>query len=160
VLALLQIMWDRAEADGYAQHMTSHPLPDTPAHEILLDEAFGDHQVSDFAAQVEARTIGAAVHTPVLYPGRWPFGDFTFGIPPIPSYPYDGSALVVWDSGPAQVDPPPLTDTPPGTKHDPHGDPRSTPAARAQKSAFLSPGGQVVDTCGGGPCYSAGFTGP
>ena len=30
IFALMQMLWDRAEADGYAQHMTSDPYPDTP----------------------------------------------------------------------------------------------------------------------------------
>ena len=35
-LTLIQMLWDRGEADGYAQHMTSDPLPNTPAHTVLM----------------------------------------------------------------------------------------------------------------------------
>ncbi len=42
--------------------MTSHPLPDTPSHTVLMQIAYGDHQVSDYAAALEARTIGASVY--------------------------------------------------------------------------------------------------
>jgi hypothetical protein len=30
LFALMQMLWDRAEANGYAYHMTSDPLPNTP----------------------------------------------------------------------------------------------------------------------------------
>ena len=68
ILSLMQLLWDRGEANGYAEHMTSDPLPNTPAHHVLLQMAYGDHQVSNLAGEVEARTIGAQVHTPELDP--------------------------------------------------------------------------------------------
>jgi hypothetical protein len=152
---LTQMLWDRAEANGYAAHMTDDSYPGTPAHQVLLHVAFGDHQVANVTAEVEARTIGARLHTPALAPGRDPSVVPFWGIEPIPGYPYDGSAFVMWDSGtPA----PPTANVPPRPPEygaDPHGDPRSTPAARAQKSAFLAAGGAVVDVCGGGPCLTA-----
>jgi hypothetical protein len=156
ILSLIQTLWDRGEANGYAHHMTSDPLPNTPAHQVLLHEAFGDHQVANVATEVEARTIGAALHTPALDPGR--HSDVTpfYGIPAIGSYPYGGSALVVWDSGSPT---PPTTNTPPRSGADPHGHPRNTPAARVQKSEFLKIDGKVVDVCAGKPCYANGYTG-
>ena len=66
ILDLMQQLWDRGEPDGYAQHMTSDPLPDTPSHQVLMQIAYGDHQVSMYAAAAEARTIGAAVYQPAL----------------------------------------------------------------------------------------------
>jgi hypothetical protein len=101
VMALMQMLWDRGEADGYAENMTTHPLPDTPAHTVLMHVAFGDHQVTDWAAAVEARTIGAHIHTPTLDPQRDPTGGYQyFGmLPPIPYYPWHGSAIVIWDAG-------------------------------------------------------------
>ena len=141
---------------GYAHHMTSDPLPGTPAHQVLLHEAFGDHQVANVATEVEARTIGAALHTPALDPGR--HSDVTpyYRIPVIGAYPYAGSALVVWDSGSPT---PPTTNTPPRPGADPHGHPRNTPSARDQKSEFLKIDGKVVDVCAGKPCYANGYTG-
>ena len=65
----MQMLWDRGEPDGYAERMTGNPLPDTPAHQVLMDVAFGDHQVTDYQADVEARTIGASAHRPALYNG-------------------------------------------------------------------------------------------
>jgi hypothetical protein len=155
VLDLAQVLWDRGEPDGVAQHMTTDPLPGTPPHTVMLHVAFGDHQVTQYQADVEARTIGASLHVPVLAAGRSPQKKPSWGIPPIGAYPFGGSALVYWDAGPARVAPPPLTNTPPRELEDPHEYPRRTPAARQQKSDFLSPGGGVVDVCGGAPCVAA-----
>jgi hypothetical protein len=153
-LDLAQLLWDRGEADGVAHHMTDDPLPDTPRHTVLMQTAFGDHQVSNFQADVEARTIGARIHQPAVTRGRplelRPF----WGIPEIRRYPYKGSAIVYWDSGPDSNGPNPLQNVPNRSGRDPHEDPRATAAARVQKSAFLQPDGAVVDVCGGRPCVS------
>jgi len=151
LLALIQMLWDRSDPDGYAHHMTTDPLPNTPAHEVLLHEAFGDHQVANVATEIEARTIGASIHQPAIASGRSYEVTPYYGIPAIPSYPFDGSALIVWDSG---ADTPPTTNTAPSTGPDPHGDPRSSPDARTQKSEFLKVGGAVVDVCSGMPCVA------
>jgi hypothetical protein len=150
VLALAQMLWDRSDPNGYARHITNDPLPNTPAHKVLLHLAFGDHQVANVATEIEARTIGASIAWPAITPGRHSDVNPYSGIPHIPSYPFDGSALVVWDSGAAT---PPITNTPPGTGFDPHSDPRKSPQARQQKSDFLQHvGGAVTDVCGGVPC--------
>ncbi len=151
LLALIQMLWDRSDPDGYAHHMTTDPLPNTPAHEVLLHEAFGDHQVANVATEIEARTIGASIHQPAIASGRSYEVTPYYGIPAIPSYPFDGSALIIWDSGAAT---PPTTNTAPMTGDDPHGDPRSSPDARTQKSEFLKVGGAVVDVCSGMPCVA------
>ena len=159
LLDLMQQLWDRGEADGYAAHMTSDPLPGTPAHKVLMHVAYGDHQVSQYAAAVEARTVGAQAHEPALdLPVRSQDVNLFFGVPAIQSYPFDGSAIVIWDSGPGRVPPPPITNTPPTIGPDPHGDVRATVSARVQKSAFLSPNGAVVDVCGGLPCHTDLYT--
>ncbi len=151
-LALIQMLWDRGEADGYAQHLTTDPLPGTPRHQVLMHVAFGDHQVSTIAAEVEARTIGARIHVPAAAPGRDPDVVPYWGIPGIPSYPYTGSAMVVWDSGSPYE---PLTNTPPPTsEHDPHSDPRKSAAAREQGATFLSTG-KIIDVCAAAPCTAA-----
>ncbi|MGM1060263.1 hypothetical protein [Saccharothrix sp. Mg75] len=144
VLQLLQVLWDRGETNGYANHLTAG------GRRVLLHIAFGDHQVANVAADVQARTIGAHVVTPALAPGRSPDRVPFAGIEPaVP--PHAGSAMVVWDSGtPA----PPTTNTPPtGPEYgrDPHADPRSSVDARRQKAVFLTTG-VVVDVCGGAPC--------
>ncbi len=151
VLSLIQLLWDRAEANGYAAHMGVDPLPGTPAHRVLMHMAFGDHQVANVAAEVEARTAGASTTPQPLNAGRSPDVMALWGIPRITSFPFGGPAVLqVFDSGtPA----PPTQDVPPPkTTHDPHEDPRNSVPAMRQKDAFLRPGGQVVDVCGG-PCH-------
>ncbi|QFZ18929.1 hypothetical protein [Saccharothrix syringae] len=142
VLQLLQLLWDRGETNGYANHLGDR--------RVLMHIAFGDHQVANVAADVEARTIGARLVTPALAPGRSPDRVPHWGIEPA-RLPHAGSAMVVWDSGtPA----PPTTNTPPTEPEygrDPHSDPRSSVDARRQKAAFLTTG-LVVDVCGGAPC--------
>ena len=187
IFALLQMQWDRAEANGYAAHMTDDPLPNTPAHQVLMHAAFGDHQVANLAAEVEARTIGAGVYQPALDPGRHSDVDPYFGIPPITfprpgGNPYTGSALVPWDGGPLSFPngtaTPPAANVPPRPPDygaDPHSYPRNDVKARAQKSAFLRVGGRLANFCTTDsnpvgatpvetgtptPCYSNGYQGP
>jgi hypothetical protein len=159
ILDLMEQLWTRAEAEAYAANMTSHPLPDTPSHTVLMHVAYGDHQVSMYSAAMQARTIGARAYEPALDPVRSRDRNLLYGIPPIPKYPYKGSGIVIWDSGPGIVDPPPFGDLPPTTGEDPHEHPRSTAAARAQKSRFLNDkGGAIVDVCNGKPCHTDAYT--
>ena len=148
-ISLIQMLWDRAETNGYAQHITSDPYPDTPEHRILMHVAVGDHQVSTTAAEVMARTIGARLHQPALADDRLPPGAAFWEIPAIEEYPFDGSAIVFWDSG-APL--PPLENSAPREGTDPHEDPRADPDARRQKDAFLSSDGAVIDACDAAPC--------
>jgi hypothetical protein len=169
IFSLIQMLWDRAEADGYAHHMTDDPLPGTPAHKVLLDMAFGDHQVTNWATAVEARTIGASIRDPALDPGRSTEEIPYYGIPPVSSWPYNGSLFEVWDVGPLRTEggevkgtpPPPSENVPNREGVDPHGpDASEQPTARTQISDFLQPDGSFIDVCGTHPCYLAGWTGP
>ena len=182
ILSLMQMLWDRAEANGYAHHMTKDPYPNTPPHEVLLHVGFGDHQVADVSAEVEARTIGAGVREPALDPNREPNRIRFFGLPDITEYPYSGSALIFWDIGPLRpknppqtcnpdtedsteetcegTPPPPVENVPPRTGIDPHEAPRRMINARQQKSDFLRPGGKVTNPCGLRPCYAGRWNGP
>jgi hypothetical protein len=154
LLQVIQMLWDRGEANGYAHHMTDDPYPGTPAHQVLLHEAFGDHQVANVGTEIEARTIGARLVVPALAPGRHTDVNPFFGIGTVASFPFSGSALVVWDSGtpaPPTANVPPR---PPDFGDDPHGRPRAQVSARVQKSEFLRTGGTLVDVCGGAPCLA------
>jgi hypothetical protein len=171
ILDLMQMLWDRGEPNGYANRMTDDPLPNTPPHQVLMNVAFGDHQVTIYQADVQARTVGAAAHRPVLFPGRWPDTDVLWGVPSMRDYPYTGSAIYYWDSGPVREDPanpgsvigtepPPYENLPNRSGVDPHGDPRATPAEQQLVSNFFDGAILSSDDCGGGPCYSAVFAGP
>ena len=164
ILSLIQLLWDRAEADGYALHMTGDPPPNTPAHHVLLQAGIGDHQVAQVAAETEARTIGAYARFPYADPGRdLDKGNPIYGVPPIPAYPFDGSAIEEWDIGPPRkingkdvgTPPAPNENIPPSAAYqDPHEYPRRQPLARQQKSLFMSPGGKIFDVCGPTPCHA------
>ena len=129
--------------------MTTDPLPNTPRHTVLMHVAFGDHQVSDTTAEVEARTIGARAYQPALDAGP-------LAVAAPPADPVDrrasrsrGSAIVFWDTGPIRTvgtetegtNAPPRTNMPNRAGDDPHENPRATPSARLQKSEFLKVGG-------------------
>jgi hypothetical protein len=159
IWTLASQLWDRGEANGYAHHMTSDPLPGTPRHKMLLQVAYGDASFSQYAAAVEARTIGARSYRPALdLPARQQDANLFYKVPAIKRRPFHGSAIVIWDSGPGFNPPPPLTNTVPEEPNgDPHLNPRATPAARRQKAEFLTRGGRVVDVCGGAPCHTAEF---
>jgi hypothetical protein len=161
-IALIQMLWDRVETNGHAGHLTADTYPGTPPKKILLHVAFSDHQVANVSAEVEARTIGARIHQPALLPGRHhdeqipddPDNEPYFGIEPLPAEPYDGSAIIIWDSG---TPTPPTGIFPPRSPEygrDPHETPRCMPEARIQKSEFLRSDGAVIDVCNGGPCLA------
>jgi hypothetical protein len=186
VLDLMQLLWDRSDPNGYAAHMTHDPLPNTPAHDVLLHVGFGDHQVADVTTEVEARTIGARVHRPLLEAGRERYRDRPYpdqeskpfwGVESLGGLGYSatGSGVVFWDVGPYRGAPERLEDCDRGAGDrgtlaapagnvpnrlgcDPHEDPRNTVAARVQKSAFLKPDGRIVDVCGG-PCFARDYEG-
>jgi len=168
ILSLVEMLWEQTEASGHATHLTADPYPNTPPKKILLQVALGDEQVAQVTAENEARTIGAHLRTPAVSPSKViPDVEPFYDIPPIPSYPFDGSAIVIWDSGnpwPVGDNVPPALD-PNGPEWalllpcaqnydfgDPHECPRRQPAARLQKSEFLKTNGSIIDTCNGLPC--------
>jgi hypothetical protein len=166
IYSLLSNLWDRGESNGYAQFMTSKPLPRTPAHEVLLHVALGDHQVAPVTAEVMARTIGARVWDK-LDPGRSSDEEPFYGIPALTTFPYGGSALIVFDAGPfTAANPggtpvPPTQNVPPSEGQDPHEFPRRTQEARTMKDQFLRVGGRLQSApCGGRVCHSNGWPGP
>ncbi|MFN8150748.1 MAG: hypothetical protein U0R24_06425 [Solirubrobacterales bacterium] len=176
-LTLIQSLWDRGEPSGYANHMTSDPLPGTPAHKVLILEAYGDHQVANVQTNVEARTIGAPLRQPAVDSQRIP-GSYVDLFPQTPTLgdlsgpAANGSGYFVWDIGPKRpdgiggvlgTDPPPITNTPPpgdAAGVDPHDTVVNTsPQARAQIAAFIDTPGAITNPCAAKPCYAAGWTG-
>src|SRR3546814_16545260 len=52
VLSLIQMLWDRSEDNGYAEHLRAdNPLPTTSPTRVLLHTAFGAKQVRMYPAQ-------------------------------------------------------------------------------------------------------------
>jgi hypothetical protein len=158
LLSISEIMWERVEANGHVYHLVEDTYPGTPPKKLLFHVAFADHQVSQWTAEIWARSMGArAGLPPVNHPDQEPL----WGIDPVQEYPFDGSVLVYWDAG---NPPPPTSNVPPRGNSpglagcaarrggDPHECPRREPEARLQKSLFLQTEGAVFDTCGGLPC--------
>lgn len=148
-IALAQLLWDRGETDGYANHVTRDPLSGTPTHTVLLLGAVGDHQVTEYSLRVEAATMGAAAHVPIAAAGRVAERDPGWLLTPISQYPYGGSAYVLWDTGsPAS----PIGNVPSRVGHDPHDDTPNIPAVQDLKDQFWHPNGAIEDVCAGQPC--------
>jgi hypothetical protein len=172
LFSLIQMLWDRGEPNGYAHVMTTDPPPETPPHNVALMIALGDHQVTNYASEVEARTVGMKAHAPVLDVGRWPDYDVLWDVPRLAAsdYPFRGSSITYFDGGPMRPDPmdpsqtigtppPPFENIPNTLGEDPHGAPRGADAAVLMTATMLRPNGYITDVCGGKPCYGGGWTG-
>ncbi len=172
IFGVLQMLWDRAETNGYAQHLTADPYPGTKQHQVLLHVGFGDHQVSSYSAEFLARTIDAKLRWPALASGRHPDARPYFGLDTVEGDGGSESMLVYFDSG--TLAPPAGNITPAASPEfvatcsalnkeqlesnvqcaDSHEDPRRAPQAIAQKGAFFRPDGTAVDPCDGEPCVA------
>ncbi len=141
ILSFLQMLWDRGEGSGYVHDV------DIP---VLMHVAFGDHQVSELGAFVEARTLGLPIHRPVTADGRSREVEPGWGMDTL-AYASGGGGIVVWDSG---VEPIPLADVAPSGPHDPHEDPRASADAQRQKASFLF-ANTLIDVCNAAPCQAA-----
>ncbi len=112
VLALVQGLWDRAEPTGYSKYIRENLLPNTPAHEVVVQVSKADHQVTNLGAHIMARTIGGVVNLAPLIRDVWGFevveGEHT------------GSGMIEIDFGNPL---PPITNIPhwADTDPDPHG---------------------------------------
>ncbi|MFN8053204.1 MAG: hypothetical protein U0Q22_17315 [Acidimicrobiales bacterium] len=147
LLAMISVLWDRGETDGYAQHLTDHPYPGTPKHRVLLLGAVGDHQVTEYSLRVEARTAGIPARTPLAASGRVADGPWRLGELDDDS---TGSGYVLVDTGSPSS---PVGNEPSREGHDPHDDTPNVPEVQRLKAAFMKADGRVVDVCGSGrPC--------
>lgn len=169
---LMQMLWDRSEPNGYAHVMTDNPPPNTPKHKVTLQIALGDHEVTNFAAEVEARTLGMKTNDPPIDAGRWPDMEIAWGIDRIKDseYPFHGSNLVYFDGGPIRTDPndpsktigtnpPPFANVPNRSGQNPHGAPGGATKAVEMTSSFLQPNGYIEDICAPKSCYSDVYNG-
>ncbi len=181
LLNLMQLTWDRGESNGYAHNMTDKPLPNTNPHAIYMDVALGDHQVTNFAADVQARTIGALRYAPTLMDSRHNWDLDYAGLPAVEStnlpttagesyMQYFDVGPFAWDGngqGPGGrslgVELPPLENVAPqpawGYGDDPHGDVRYAPDNYENIAQFLDEG--TIHACGGtgGLCFANAWDG-
>jgi len=160
VLQFAQLLWDRGENEGYAEHLTAHPYPGIAAKQIFIIENYGDHQVSNVAAEMLARTIGARNHQPAFDPsffGAAPRLDVPvtpqWGLAPLDQTKPAKAGLVLWDYG---------TPTPPTTNlapngvaygQDPHGFGRGNALLLDEITTFLATG-VIPNECGSVACQS------
>ena len=152
ILDLLEQLWQRGENAGYAQHLTHDPYPGVKPKQVVLLEAFGDHQVANVSTEKLARTLQVDRRAPTLADGRSTDVAPFWGIDEIPSLPTHGSGLVMWDFGtPA----PPTQNLPNRAGDDPHGKLADVPAALQLVLAFVTDG-TLVDVCDAKPCSSPG----
>jgi hypothetical protein len=161
VLQLAQILWDRGENEGYAEHLTSNPYAGIPAKQVFIIENFGDHQVANVSAEMLARTIGAHNHQPAFNPS-FLGGKPRTNVPVVMQWALSRlnqtkaakAGLVLWDYG---TPTPPTNDLAPNGPNygaDPHGNGRGNPSLLTQISTFLRTG-VIPDLCGGGACQSS-----
>ena len=140
-----------------------------------MNVALGDHQVTNWQADVEARTIGAQIHTPDrlrrplagrrrrsgdIQPDRrvsvHRLGDRLLGQRPDAPEPRRRRPT---RSAPIRRR---SANIPNRSGEDPHGLPRVDPQELQMVSDFLRPDAQssITDTCGGLPCFADIFNGP
>jgi len=169
---LMQMPWDRSEPNGYAHVMTDNPPPNTPPHHVTLMLAVGDHQVSNYASEVEARTLGMKTNPVPIDDGRWPDFDVLWNVPRLTAsdFPYHGDNVIYFDGGPPRPDPsnpsktigtpvPPFPNRPNRIAQDPHGAPGGASVAVALTSTFLQPNGYINDVCSPHACYGDAWDG-
>ena len=121
---------------------------------------------------VEARTIGASAHAPVIDSGRWPDTDVLWNVPRIDELPVRrlgrSSTGTSGRSGPNPMNPSQMIGTPPAPldQHPQPGRARIPTARRAtsrnglaEVSNFLQINGAIENVCGPKPCYGGFWTG-
>jgi hypothetical protein len=163
-LALTQMLWDRGENNGYANHVTRDLLPGSTPTRVLIHTAVGDQTVNETTGEVLARSLAIPRHNPTVATGRHIAVDPYVGIAPITTYPHSDSGLVVWDSGPLPIDshagtPLQRTDNiPQNGGYNTHGMPFRQRNAWQQKADFWRTG-TVENVCGPTACLADGYDG-
>ena len=133
LFSLIQQLWDRSDPNGYAQHMTTSPYPNTPA--ARRADAVGGRRPP--GRQRGRRRRGAHDRRDdARHPGRPgrshdvnPF----YAIPRTTDFPSGGSVYEPWDAGAGYNALAPNANTPPvesDDNQDPHGVPRRTAGPR------------------------------
>jgi hypothetical protein len=135
---LAQSLFDPADPLNVAPHLLADRLPGVPEKSLLFQEAVNDASVNNLSTELLAR----AANVPLLVPApRMPYGlSTTMGPAP--------SALTIWDEHPT---PAPSGTNQPASSNPTHGTARAIPALVRQIATFLTPDGQVTQTCDG-PC--------
>jgi hypothetical protein len=176
LVALTQQLWDRAEPQGYLNHLVAGDLSTPPVpHKVLMHMATYDSEVSNVATEIAVRSLGISQLRPVhrsffqIPELDAPFDDSAFvEVDPMrgfsrcnqPGTSNPGAPCTTNADCPGPGDPPtrtrcdsgipPLSNTPPLFNNGAHGATGSPPMGQ-QIDAFLRPDGQVLQFCNG-PC--------
>jgi len=129
VMALLQQLWDPAEAGGWLKDMNEAPGEGVEPKQVLIQAAIGDAQVTTLGAQIMARAYGAKTVAPQTRP-IWGVDEAESG--------FSGSAIVEWFYPDGAEEP--VVNLPPDYARDTHECPRREPAAQAQIRDFFESG--------------------
>ncbi len=163
-LALVQTMWDRADSNGYANHITRNPLLGSKLSRVLINAPIGDQILTETAAELMQRSLEVKRHNPSIVEGRHIAVEPYLDIAPITTYPHEGHAVMHWDSGPFPLngrDGTPLQrldNLPRDLGYDTHGMPMGQTRAWEQKAVFWRTG-EVVNICGAQACFGDGYDG-
>lgn len=161
ILSIVGERWSRLEPSSYARFISLEPLPNTPAHTILIQSGLGDAQVSIFAVQTLARSVGSldpktggAVATFEGNPGEGnqTLASLGFAVMPanttISGVGHNAVLTVSFAQTPASANP--FFNLPANGTTDTHSLTRLAPQVQAQHRQFLLTG-VIAD-----PCPSAG----
>jgi len=141
MFSVIQTLWDQVDPVSHMRHISHDPLPNTPAHRVLLGPAVGDYQVSVMSNEILARS---ELGIPLMQP----WGRELDLVDPV-DYPHDGSGIVLWDFGNPWAPPGPVTHE--DEIGDPHEWPRRTDAHNEQMMHFFRTG-EIIDVCDGSSC--------
>ncbi len=162
--SLIQIVWDRADSNGFANHITRDPLPGSKVSRVLIEFGIGDQILTETASELMQRSLGTRRHNPSIVEGRHIAVEPYIGIEPITSYPYEGNAVMHWDSGPFPIaghDGTPLQrpeNLPRKLGYDTHGMPLGQTRVWEQKATFWRTG-TIINVCGSSACLADGYDG-
>ena len=173
LLALIQQLWDRAEPQGYMNHLASGDLSTPPVpHKILIHMATYDSEVSNLGTEIMVRSLGIKQVTPVhrsffqIPESAAGFDDSAFvevnpqrkrcnvpGGGPSPGATCTSDAQCPGLGDPAthtfcDPDIPPLTNQAPPYNNGNHGA-TGSPQMGQQINEFLKPNGSVQQFCTG-----------
>ena len=107
--------------------------------------AVGDHQVSNYASEVMARTLGMSTNQTPVDEGRWPDYDILWNVPRLSAsdYPFHGNNVIYFDGGPPRPEPgnPSKTigtDVPPSPTFEPFGPGSARSSRRASVAVEMT----------------------
>lgn len=144
-IPIVQLLWDQVDPISYLSKLSHDPFdPDFPKYG-LFTTAKGDYQVAVVTKEITARSN---IGIPLLENydrEREPYGVQWA------TYPRRGSGIVNWDFGNPW---PAIGNLPPNDGlSDPHGFARQRENHNNQMVHFFDSDGEIIDVCGGEPCY-------